>query len=143
MEFQNGDLKLEATDISLDIERIERDLDKDDSGDTVAVDKYKDRMTRIYACATMWHEEKNEMNHLVGSILRLDRDQCAIRVTQRYYEIHIEDYYELESESQSSEIIVTTRLKRIKRLIYFSHKLQITNFPFYGNITARVTRFIF
>lgn len=115
MEFQNGDLKLEATDINLDIERIERD--KDDPEDTAAVDKYKDRVTRIYACATMWHEEKNEMNHLVGSILRLDRDQCAIRVTQRYYKIHIEDYYELESESRSSQIILTKRLKRIKRII--------------------------
>lgn len=113
LEFQNGDLKLEATNISLDIERIERDLDKDDSadtGDTAAIDKYKDRVTRIYACATMWHEEKNEMNHLVGSILRLDRDQCAIRVTQRYYKIHIEDYYELESESRSSRIILTERI---------------------------------
>lgn len=48
----------------------------------------------------MWHEEKDEMNHLVGSILRLDKDQCAIRVTQKYYKIQIGDYYELESESQ-------------------------------------------
>lgn len=134
MEFQNGGLKLEATDISvqLDIERIERDFDKDNlTGDTVAVDKYKDRVTRIYACATMWHEEKNEMNHLVGSILRLDRDQCAIRVTQRYYKIHIEDYYELESESRSSLIILTKRLKRIERIIYCNAKLQIINFSFY------------
>lgn len=101
MEFQNGDLRLEATDISLNVGRIERDLGDDPEDHTARVDKRKDRMTRIYACATMWHEEKSEMNHLVGSILRLDKDQCAIRVTQRYYEIHIEDYYELESESRS------------------------------------------
>ncbi|XP_071565926.1 chitin synthase chs-2 isoform X3 [Temnothorax nylanderi] len=93
----NGDLRLEATDISLDVGRIERDLDKDDPEDMTTIDKHKDRVTRIYACATMWHEEKNEMNHLVGSILRLDKDQCAIRVTQRYYKVHIEDYYELET----------------------------------------------
>ncbi|XP_077266007.1 chitin synthase chs-2 isoform X4 [Temnothorax americanus] len=92
-----GDLRLEATDISLDVGRIERDLDKDDPEDMTTRDKHKDRVTRIYACATMWHEEKNEMNHLVGSILRLDKDQCAIRVTQRYYKVHIEDYYELET----------------------------------------------
>lgn len=114
MEFQNGDLRLKATDISLDVERIEQDFGKDTPEDTTTVDKYKDRVTRIYACATMWHEEKNEMNHLIGSILRLDRDQCAIRVTQSYYKIHIEDYYELESESQK---IVTKRFKRIKRII--------------------------
>lgn len=98
MEFQNGDLRLDATDISLDVERIEQDFDKDDL-DT-SIDKRKDRVTRIYACATMWHEEKNEMNHLVGSILRLDKDQCAIRVTQKYYKVYIEDYYELESKSR-------------------------------------------
>jgi len=60
--------------------------------------KSKDRITKIYACATMWHEERNEMNQLVGSILRLDEDHCAISVTQKYYKIHIKDYYELESK---------------------------------------------
>ncbi|KAG7202391.1 hypothetical protein KM043_018708 [Ampulex compressa] len=59
--------------------------------------KRNDTITRIYACATMWHEEKEEMNQLVGSILRLDKDQCAMRVTQKYYKIHIEEYYELET----------------------------------------------
>ncbi|XP_011874477.1 PREDICTED: uncharacterized protein LOC105565685 isoform X2 [Vollenhovia emeryi] len=97
-QLPNGDLRLEANyDISLNIGRIEQDLDKDDPEDTTAIDKRKDRVTRIYACATMWHEEKNEMNHLVGSILRLDKDQCAIRVTQKHYKVHIEDYYELET----------------------------------------------
>ncbi|KMQ91842.1 chitin synthase [Lasius niger] len=37
------------------------------------------------------------MNRLVGSILRLDRDQCAMRVTQKYYKVQIKDYYELET----------------------------------------------
>lgn len=99
--FQNGDPRLEAIDISLDIGRTKQDFDKDDP-DT-AVDKRKDRVTRIYACATMWHEEKSEMNHLVGSILRLDKDQCAIRVTQKYYKVQIEDYYELESKLRSRQ----------------------------------------
>lgn len=62
-------------------------------------DKHMDRVTKIYACATMWHEEKSEMNHLVGSILRLDKDQCAMCITQHHYETHIKDYYELQSES--------------------------------------------
>ncbi|CAK9800283.1 Chitin synthase chs-2 [Anthophora plagiata] len=52
---------------------------------------------QIYACATMWHENKEEMNELIGSILRLDKDQCAMRVTQKYYKIFIKDYYELET----------------------------------------------
>ncbi|XP_012535392.1 chitin synthase chs-2 [Monomorium pharaonis] len=93
-QLPNGNLKLEATDISLNVEIVEQNFDKDDLD---VFNKRKDRVTSIYACATMWHEEKNEMNHLVGSILRLDQNQCAIRVTQEYYKIHIEDYYELET----------------------------------------------
>lgn len=97
MKFQNDNLRIEATDINLvDPERIEQDLVLTDL--KMASDKYKDRVTRIYACATMWHEEKNEMNQLVGSILRLDKDHCAMRFTQKYYKVRIEDYYELESK---------------------------------------------
>lgn len=96
MEFQNDDdFKIEDTDISLNIGRIEQNLDREDLN---ANNKRKDRITKIYACATMWHEERNEMNHLISSILRLDKDQCAMRVTQKHYKVQIEDYYELESK---------------------------------------------
>ncbi|KZC15104.1 Chitin synthase 8, partial [Dufourea novaeangliae] len=54
-------------------------------------------VTQIYACATMWHETKEEMMELIGSILRLDKDQCAMKATQDYYNISINDYYELET----------------------------------------------
>lgn len=81
-------------DIGLD--EFEQDFDRNEIN--MAGDKRKDRVTKIYACATMWHEEKSEMNHLVGSILRLDKDQCAMRITQHHYEVRIKDYYELQSE---------------------------------------------
>ncbi|XP_029674249.1 chitin synthase chs-2-like isoform X2 [Formica exsecta] len=93
--LNDDDFKIEATDISLDIGRIEQDFDREDLNTTI--NKRKDRVTRIYACATMWHEEKNEMNHLVNSILRLNKDQSAMHVTQEHYKVHIEDYYELET----------------------------------------------
>ncbi|XP_043255985.1 chitin synthase chs-2-like [Colletes gigas] len=66
------------------------------SNDTI-INKRSICATQIYACATMWHETKEEMNELIGSILRLDQDQCAMKVTQKYYKISIKDYYELET----------------------------------------------
>ncbi|KAI4461417.1 chitin synthase [Holotrichia oblita] len=41
-----------------------------------------DRITRIYACATMWHETKEEMMEFLKSIFRMDEDQCARRTVR-------------------------------------------------------------
>lgn len=60
--------------------------------------KSSDHITRIYACATMWHETKDEMIEFLKSIMRLDEDQCARRVAQKYLRIVDPDYYEFESE---------------------------------------------
>ena len=46
----------------------------------------------------MWHETESEMNELMGSILRLDMDQCAMRFFKQEYKINVRDYYELESK---------------------------------------------
>lgn len=47
----------------------------------------------------MWHETDSEMNELMGSILRLDMDQCAMRFFKQDYKICVRDYYELESKT--------------------------------------------
>lgn len=60
--------------------------------------KSSDHVTRIYACATMWHENKEEMMEFLKSILRLDEDQCARRVAQKYLKVVDPDYYEFESK---------------------------------------------
>lgn len=60
--------------------------------------KNSDLVTRIFACATMWHENKEEMIEFLKSILRLDEDQCARRVAQKYLKVVDPDYYEFESE---------------------------------------------
>lgn len=60
--------------------------------------KNSDHITRIYACATMWHETKDEMIEFLKSIMRLDEDQCARRVAQKYLRVVDPDYYEFESK---------------------------------------------
>lgn len=62
--------------------------------------KSSDHITRIYACATMWHETKDEMIEFLKSIIRMDEDQCARRVAQKYLRVVDPDYYEFESESR-------------------------------------------
>ncbi|KAK4319406.1 hypothetical protein Pmani_009641 [Petrolisthes manimaculis] len=59
--------------------------------------KSSDQITRIYATATMWHENEEEMMEMLKSILRMDEDQSARRVAQKYLKIVDLDYYEFET----------------------------------------------
>lgn len=56
-----------------------------------------DSLTRIYACATMWHETKDEMNQLLKSLFRMDEDQCARRHAMKFLQVTDVDYYEFEA----------------------------------------------
>ncbi|XP_063838670.1 chitin synthase chs-2 isoform X3 [Ostrinia nubilalis] len=69
----------------------------DNTGTTPKTVKSSDQITRIYACCTMWHETKDEMMEFLKSILRLDEDQCARRVAQKYLRVVDPDYYEFET----------------------------------------------
>ena len=57
-----------------------------------------DGITRIYATATMWHETEDEMLAMLKSLFRMDEDQSARRVAQKYLKIVDPDYYEFESK---------------------------------------------
>lgn len=46
----------------------------------------------------MWHETEDEMGEFIGSIMRLDTDQGSKRFTQGYYNLHMKEYYDLESK---------------------------------------------
>lgn len=63
-----------------------------------AVPHNDDSMTRIYACATMWHETKEEMMEFLKSVFRMDEDQCARRTVREQLGFNLPDYYELESK---------------------------------------------
>ena len=53
----------------------------------------------------MWHETKGEMMEMLKSLFRMDEDQSARRVAQKYLKVVDADYYEFESESFIWQII--------------------------------------
>ncbi|XP_011200587.2 chitin synthase chs-2 isoform X1 [Bactrocera dorsalis] len=61
--------------------------------------KESDKIPQLIVCATMWHENQEEMMEFLKSIVRLDEDQCARRMAK----LHINggksdnEYYELET----------------------------------------------
>lgn len=66
--------------------------------DNLLVGGSKETIPRIYACATMWHETKEEMMEFLKSVMRLDEDQSSRRIVRHYMGFDIPDYYELESK---------------------------------------------
>ena len=57
----------------------------------------KDRITRIYGCATMWHETKSEMVEILKSLFRIDSDYSNRRLSRKYLKAFDEDYYKWET----------------------------------------------
>ncbi|XP_071550893.1 chitin synthase chs-2 isoform X4 [Panulirus ornatus] len=69
----------------------------DSSNNNTSKIKSSDHIIRIYATATMWHENEEEMMEMLKSILRMDEDQSARRVAQKYLKVVDLDYYEFET----------------------------------------------
>ena len=65
-----------------------------------------DETIRVFVCATMWHENKEEMIQMLKAVMRLDADQCARRQAQQFFNLHpsLTDYYEIECKQYSHSI---------------------------------------
>ena len=59
--------------------------------------KKADTITKIYACATMWHESEEEIIEMLKSLFRIDKDYSARRCAQKYLGVVDQDYYEWET----------------------------------------------
>lgn len=70
--------------------------------------KTSDSITKIYACATMWHETRSEMMEMMKSLFRMDEDQSARRVAQKYLKVVDGDYYEFESKLTRRSVLANT-----------------------------------
>nr|CAD7418025.1 unnamed protein product [Timema poppensis] len=55
-----------------------------------------DSITRVYACATMWHETREEMTCMIKSLLRMDVDHAIRKYLQKHLELIDPNYYEFE-----------------------------------------------
>ncbi|CAD5118528.1 DgyrCDS7220 [Dimorphilus gyrociliatus] len=53
---------------------------------------------KIFACATVWHETKQEMTQLLKSIFRMDMDYSARKKTKEIFGIDNPDLYEFQTE---------------------------------------------
>lgn len=95
-ELELDRVGLDENDISQYYETIS--IHTESSNANASKTKTSDSITRIYACATMWHETKSEMMEMMKSLFRMDEDQSARRVAQKYLKVVDADYYEFESK---------------------------------------------
>ena len=99
---RDDEAEIKSEDINLDADGL-TNFDTSQHYETISehADEKKnqhreDNITKIYACATMWHETTDEMVQMLKSVLRMDEDQCARRNAQKYLRIVDPDYFEYE-----------------------------------------------
>ncbi|VDI72691.1 chitin synthase [Mytilus galloprovincialis] len=76
--------------------------------------------TKVYICATMWHENRTEMKQFLKTLFRLDLDQAAHylaknepgnETSEQNREAAIRDYYEFEAHIMFDDAMETTQRK--------------------------------
>lgn len=51
--------------------------------------KSEDEISRVYGCATMWHESTEEMGEMLKSIFRIDEDYSARYTNESLFHVHV------------------------------------------------------
>lgn len=59
--------------------------------------KPSDSITRIYACATMWHESEEEQLDMLKSLFRIDTDYNRRKMARNHLKVVDPDYYQWET----------------------------------------------
>ena len=92
--------------------------------------KASDNITRIYACATMWHESEDEQLEMLKSLFRIDSDYHRREMARKHLKVVDKDYYNWEThilfddcmtvsdkKEDNEEKIVNMWVKQLVRLI--------------------------
>lgn len=69
--------------------------------------------SKIYICATMWHENRVEMKQILSSLYRLDMDQFARKKSKEDFKADDPDYYEFEGHIPFDDAMTTKDNKRV------------------------------
>merc|ERR1719402_1883447 len=88
----------------------------------------EDTMTRVYGCATMWHENTEEITEMLKSIFRIDEDYSARFLAKKILEIDDPDFYYWEthiffddcmeiSDDDPDEMVVNQFVRLLVRMV--------------------------
>ena len=48
-------------------------------------EQLQSNIIRVFVCVTMWHEDRNEMLHLLKTVMRLDYEQGIRRIAREHF----------------------------------------------------------
>ena len=113
-----------------DVEESEAEKGKVHHEEDTSGIKPSDSITRIYACATMWHESEDEQLEMLKSLFRIDSDYHRREMARKHLKVVDPDYYNWEThilfddcmtvsdrKEDKEEKIVNMWVKQLVRLI--------------------------
>ncbi|XP_044753771.1 chitin synthase chs-2-like isoform X2 [Coccinella septempunctata] len=84
---------------------------------TLQADKMEEATNpKVYVCATMWHENEEEMQTFLKSIMRLDEDNCAHHIAKYHMHADVPTFYELECNIFFDDAFIRKKMKDEKKI---------------------------